>query len=360
MPTRLYLQGPITKNSPRLIDHITRGAENATQGTGVFAFATRTGAETLLYSNEINQLCQHGTFKLIVGIDSITTDATLDYLTRQAASLKGLSVFAFNNPSNALFHPKFIHFRASDRHTLVSGSGNLTQGGLLENFENFTVTRGSPDTMLKVSNSIDAFLDQHAPYIQPFSASILAKARQNRTALATTPPTSKPTSKTPTPVTTPSSAARVLVAEIPRSGDRWRQANFDENTMKSFFQIKTRSQATQYLYLTMINRFNQMDPVEVRPYVFSSTSQNFRIELGAASGLEYPQRDRPIAVFMEVGRRRFYYCLVMPGQPGHRSLRSIVPGGTNQMDRLQATTTELASAWPRCPLLNVVPEDSQF
>jgi len=49
----------------------------------------------------------------------------------------------------------------------------------------------------------------------------------------------------------------------------------------------------------------------------SVKSKNYRFELDAASGLDYPTNGRPIGVFIKVSTRIFMYHLFMPSDPMH-------------------------------------------
>lgn len=60
--------------------------------------------------------------------------------------------------------------------------------------------------------------------------------------------------------------------------------------------------------------------LEDRPCV-TVASDNFRVELEAASGLDYPAEGRPIGVFVRISVRMFAYYLSMPGAPSYEILQ---------------------------------------
>ena len=67
-----------------------------------------------------------------------------------------------------------------------------------------------------------------------------------------------------------------------------------------------------------------MCDTEVRPSV-SVASQNYRFELEAANGLDYPKgNQRPIAIFARVSQRDFIYTLLMPGQDGYDAVMNFI------------------------------------
>jgi hypothetical protein len=102
----------------------------------------------------------------------------------------------------------------------------------------------------------------------------------------------------------------VLLAEIPKSGNRWNQANFDVDTFETFFGAKA-GDNSQRILLRNILSDRSLGRIEVRPSV-SVISQNYRFELEAAAGLEYPHEGRPIGVFIRISTRMFIYKLFMP------------------------------------------------
>ena len=102
----------------------------------------------------------------------------------------------------------------------------------------------------------------------------------------------------------------VLFAEIPRSGNRWNQANFDVTTFESFFGA-TAGDNSQRILLRNVESARILGDIEVRPSV-SVRSQNYRFELEAAAGLLYPTTGRPIGVFIRLSTRMFIYKIFMP------------------------------------------------
>ena len=116
-----------------LLEAINNAADNAENGGGIFAFASKAGIAAFLQTESINQLLDQGNeFKLIVGVDSITNAEAILYLSDQVEKFNGnlnVSVFYHDHP-NSTFHPKFSWFCSENRISLVLGSGNLTLRGL--------------------------------------------------------------------------------------------------------------------------------------------------------------------------------------------------------------------------------------
>jgi len=143
----------------------------------------------------------------------------------------------------------------------------------------------------------------------------------------------------------------VLIAEIPRSKNRWNQANFDVTTFRIFFGARP-GDNSQRVLLRNVTPEGLVDEIEVRPSV-SVRSRNYRFELGAAAGLDYPEDGRPIAVFIRVSARMFLYTLTMPGGRSHREMADFLAarwtGRSDRMRRITTTVEELRRLGPRLP-----------
>jgi hypothetical protein len=117
---------------------------NAANWRGVFSFASRNGVDTLVLDPAVTDFLTHGSLSLIVGIDAVTNRPTLERLRELESEFQSLSVFVFWNRSAGLFHPKISHITYSDgRHCVIVGSGNLTPGGLRENFEAYSILKAA-------------------------------------------------------------------------------------------------------------------------------------------------------------------------------------------------------------------------
>jgi hypothetical protein len=136
-----------------------------------------------------------------------------------------------------------------------------------------------------------------------------------------------------------SDASAVLIAEIPRSGGRWNQANFDLETFSSFFGATPGR--TQRIMLTHIDSGGIPGPQEVRPGV-AVKSHNYRFELEAASNLPYPSHHRPIAIFVRVATRTFRYRLLMPGTRHYGQVSEYLGKyGLHQANRVRRMLTDI-------------------
>ena len=152
----------------------------------------------------------------------------------------------------------------------------------------------------------------------------------------------------------------VLVAEIPRSGNRWKQVNFSKEIFENFFGATCGENGVYRVLLKSINSSGIMGETEVRPSV-SVSSHNYRFELDAATGIDYPEDGkRPIGVFAKVSERDFLYELVMPGDEGYDSLITAMNSRqsmTTRMRRLIYRCEEITQETPELSIWKRIGED---
>lgn len=140
----------------------------------------------------------------------------------------------------------------------------------------------------------------------------------------------------------------VLIAEIPKGSVRWKQANFNKQDFIGFFHADGRQ-----LKLWHVREDGTVLKPKMRPGV-SVKSHNFRIELDAATGLQYPRNGRPIGVFLRISREEFRYMLLMPGTDNHNRAKeiltqfSLTPKG--RAKRLRVHSREMRAAWAELPI----------
>ena len=320
---QIGIQDPSWSRSEYLLESLLDASQRATRGAAVFAFATVGGVRLLIEDEVFAEFLTHGRFELIVGVDAVTNCSALDRLQACVNKHPNLSVRAFSNqPYVGLFHPKMCWFSDRRGGVCFTGSGNLTPGGLRANYEAFAVTRLDRDQESALDRRWRSWLRFNSAKLLPLDdASIRARAGQNigkefagnkhRHGAVMEDGRGRISAGV---VQTPNDA--VLIAQIPRSGGRWNQANFDIATFRGFFGATPGR--TQRIILTHIGGDGRPTSHEVRPSV-AVKSHNYRFELEAGAGLPYPGRARPIGVFLRVALRTFRYRLIMPNSPDYDS-----------------------------------------
>ena len=175
----LHLQGPLDGDKA-LLDTLVEAGEGAERGGGIFAFASVRGIDSLLDDNAFRPLAKERGFQLIVGVDSITDEAALGALTSYSEKYAALTARVCLHETGMLFHPKLCWFATADRLTLVVGSGNLTAGGLMSNFEAFLVTTLEGEAAAAEEARIASMLDSwDAWLLQPDRPEAIARAKRN-------------------------------------------------------------------------------------------------------------------------------------------------------------------------------------
>lgn len=119
-------------------------------------------------------------------------------------------------------------------------------------------------------------------------------------------------------------SCETLVAEIPKNGDRLKQANFDKDSFEHYFGATCGENGAYRILLKSIQQDGRLGETEIRPSV-SVASHNYRFELDAAKGLVYPKgKLRPIAIFFKVSCRDFLYELIMPDDNAYKEVINLL------------------------------------
>lgn len=340
------------------------------QGYGAYAFASASGVDILFNDKEFDALLERGTYSMIVGIDEITNVKCLDLLGDIKNRKPNFSVKAFyHNNNGSIFHPKISFFRKDDeKGSLVVGSGNLTIGGLRKNREMFGLIELSKEEFSRVEIYWNAWLEESSLNIREIEdPEVVFKAEKNIykkiaikeidrsiahkldfeegdiQEIEEEENTSQEVSALITEGWHYTEDCHVLLAEIPRSGDRWKQANFDVMTFQNFFGA-TPGDNSQRILLRNLNDDALLSAIEIRPSV-SVRSQNYRFELDAASGLMYPITGKPIGIFIRLTTRMFLYKLFMPNDQLYTEItewmHSKWKGRSDRMKRIETTASEV-------------------
>lgn len=358
---RFCMQDPTDPDTEYLYEAIISEAVSATAWQGMYAFATRGGVDQLVEDPVVQEfLARGGEIDLIVGIDAITNRATLERLLELAKKYAKLfRPRVFWNESSGLFHPKISHFQFKDGHqTVIVGSGNLTPGGMTHNFEAYCVATAQPKAKLDLS-SLEAFLERQAANIREIDNAALERAALNvikpiKTAKEKAAPTGKKQIVFATPKLTAVQPTfnRFLIAQVPKAGKRWAQGHFNAEVIKSFFRVT--DLVTQRVFLTPVDLAGVHGSEAVRPVIYSKSNKNYKIELAAAKGLEYPEEGPPVAIFRERKVRAFDYILLMPDYAGYKpmlKLSKTLEKVGKGLPRVITDSGTVANVWNTCPLL---------
>jgi hypothetical protein len=362
----LRIQDPSFQESLSLHEALIEACNDAELGAGTFAFATLDGVKLFMEDTAFIEFISEGSFQVLVGMDAITDRRAVEKLCELNDQLDGLNVTAFLHNGRNLFHPKLCWFRNPDGSgRLVVGSGNLTIGGLRNNWEMFAVQKLTETETDSIERTWTNWLDCNQERIHPITDdAVNARAIRN---VRATRQVKRVLEEAEEEVAAEAAAAaveqlevddqdpwryvgddRVLVAQIPRASDRWNQANFDKHNFENFFGAQAGNN-THRILLRSVSVPGGIGDIESRPSV-SVKSKNYRFELEAASGLDYPDDGPPVGIFIEVGRRMFLYTLVMPDNTYYDQVDDFLENNwIGRADRMKRINTTVESLRENCP-----------
>jgi len=364
------IQDPTHIGTTYLYEAILTAAREATKWRGLYAFATRDGVDHLIEDKIVHDLMNGGgEIDLVVGVDAVTDRATLERMQELEEHNTNFRPRVFWNESGGLFHPKVSDFGlANGGRIVIVGSGNLTPGGLMGNFEAYTVIKADRDDEIDIG-ALEEFLDRHVDGIRRIDEEVLNRAAANiirplaGARRGAVPGRRRRTRARPGAAVARGAAGfgRVLLAQVPGAGGRWAQVHFNAHVIEGYFRLNRLE--TERVYLTRVLADATRGEAEVRRCVFSAGSnRNYKIEVGAARHLGYPDDGRPLLIFRERQLRTYDYMLLMPGEDGYGpalALSNRLPSPGRGFPRPVTNLAELAGAWPDCPLLHVPDEDTE-
>lgn len=365
MTTQICIQDPDFPASVSLHEALNFAGQGATSAAGAYAFVSKGGVDLLMGAPSFTEMLGKSPIRLVVGMDAITNEIAIATLTELQARHEGLEVIAFiHDKKGSVFHPKVCWFKNEQGGVIVTGSGNLTVGGLRRNREVFAIAEVDANEIDLVEKNWREWLDSNKDNLHQLdSVAVLERAKLNNMRKAVfiddldSPDIvgEKQTQEISAHDVNDEletedlddwsfdSSAAFLVAEIPRSGKRWKQANFALETFVSFFG-GIRNDNSKRLVLRALYDSGEYGSLEDRPCV-TVASDNFRVELEAAAGLDYPDEGRPIGVFVRVSFRMFAYYLSMPGAPSYNILENWLTEHAAVSRNMRRVVGEVGS-WP--------------
>jgi hypothetical protein len=362
----LILQDPTNDASTTLLESVSNALKSAKSLSGMFSFASKSGVDLLAKDENFRKVAETGAINLVIGIDAVTNAKAIDSLVDLNRQFPKINIRAFMNPKpSGLFHPKFAFTHGAAGGIQITGSGNLTQGGLMGHWEAFSVEVLDRAGIAQTESTFNDWTAQHSKSLLAIGDSKVRERAAKNTVTAVV-------GDLPTLVARPKieelgeaeieqvipNDARVLVAQIPKSGDRWKQANFDLDNFTNFFGVGDDAAERLWVFRHVNDNGTEAEHEPPRPPV-PVVSDNFRFELKAAEGLPYPdpfREGRPIGVFVRIAARLYLYRLVMPDDNQYETVLNLLTmkaGPNHRADRMmreRMTVGELKSLWPASPL----------
>ncbi|MBI1220493.1 MAG: hypothetical protein GC186_18335 [Rhodobacteraceae bacterium] len=340
-----------------LHDALVAAATGATGGFAAFAFATSTGIDTAFAEPSVRQLLGTGEFQLVVGLDAITDTAAVTALKTAKAALPNASVSLFYNPKGGvLFHPKTMFFKRHAGGQCLTGSGNLTLGGLRNNWEAFwKADVSTADAAVLEAQWAKWVADHNDNLLPPEDPRVTAQAALNAKTRAKIQKAVKETDAEALAALEEGTAEAFslnpfLIAEVPKN--RPGQADFGIDTYQGFFGVTIGKPREVTFYQARPD--GSLAPPEHR-HAVAVKSSNYRFEVEALSGLQHPAHDHFILVFERIGKSEYRYVLLKPGEAGHGSVQKFLNDNYfvagNSKRRVVVTQSDVRAAWADNPLL---------
>jgi len=358
------LQTPHGK-SPKLLQNILDHCGSALRGGGAFAFASAQGIKMLAAEPVFSKFLKAYEFTMIIGLDAITDTRAVDELRKLNKSHPNFKPKLFLHfTGGSLFHPKTLWLTTANGGVIITGSGNLTSGGLKSNWEAMVIETLSSAEMTAAEKNWDNWINAHKKEIVDLDdPKAIEKAKLNtiihtkiKKALRKTDVDEEVAEENIDAVEEAIEEIEheillnpVLIAEVPKSGNRWQQVNFDLKSYQEYFGVK--KSAVRHVRFYEVKPDGSLGAPEERQGV-SVASRNFRFEVGAATGKSYPVTGHPICIFEQTDENTFLYALLMPGEAAHTTIQKYLDDTyerTNKKLRVQVTAGTLKGVWPEAP-----------
>ncbi|MHB1220034.1 MAG: phospholipase D family protein [Alphaproteobacteria bacterium] len=355
-----FLQTPVS-TSPKLLTNILAKCGPAVKGGAAFAFASANGVKLLAAEGAFDTFLKASKFVAVIGLDAITDTNALEELRKLQMKRPNFKPKLFlHSTVGSLFHPKTLWLKAKDGSgVIITGSGNLTPGGLKSNWEALAVETLSPGDMAAAEKSWDSWLTIHKSELLDINDErVIAKAKANKIVKSKVQKIVKTQegeqedaeAEVIQEVEQELQLNPVLIAEIPKASTRWEQANFDKKSYIEFFGVNMKSPKSVQFFNVQAD--GSLKAEKTRPPV-TVKSRNFRFEVGAAKGIPYPVKGVPIAVFERISDTDFKYILLLPSNPNHKRFANFLdhtyPKKSKNLRRVQITAGDLQKIWPAAP-----------
>ena len=121
----------------------------------------------------------------------------------------------------------------------------------------------------------------------------------------------------------------VLIAEIPKAGSRWKQANFSQDIFEDFFEAK-KGDNSYKINLTNIKKDGTLGEV-LESQSVTVKSNNYRFELRCEeTNQPYPEgEERPIGLFVKENAKNYLYQVLMPSDDSYKRIKEYLYLETN-------------------------------
>ena len=257
-----------------------------------------------------------GSASIVAGIDAITTGDALSEMARLGRDTGNRFTARAFRSDRWLFHPKvYIFDRRDGTSAVVTGSNNITSGGLADNVEVYAVLDGlehkemiswnrlwkqisDHDNIVSITDKLINELRKNEGHQRTLRRKVQIEAAEGRLDI--------------------SQERTILVRYVPRAGDRTSQMHLTKEIAKQFFEMS--SNLGGRIALHQVRPGEMLGSPEDRKLVYSNTNKNFKIEIGGLSGVEYDLEHRPVVVIERIGPCTYRYVVLLFGNDGYNDL----------------------------------------
>jgi PLD-like domain len=132
------------------------------KGGAAFAFASAMGVKLLAAEPVFQKFLNASELVAVVGLDAITDLNAIKALKKLGEKHPNFKPKLFlHHTAGSCFHPKTMWLRTAKGGVTITGSGNLTTGGLKGNWEAMTIETLSPAEIDKVEKAWDKWIAPH-------------------------------------------------------------------------------------------------------------------------------------------------------------------------------------------------------
>lgn len=350
----LILQDPKAPTPHLLLDELERHFKDADAIYCAFAFVTARGINLLFdQAEEVKANLEHVRMHLVIGMDAITDTKAIEKLSALCLKYQNFSVQVFLPRSGGIFHPKFSWIKKGETGVVIIGSGNLTNGGLKNNFEAFSVIKINQQTVKVVEDNWKKFLTDNPDSLFSLDEKEVKEAAQQNTKLKIAiKKIRKEAGKIVDPDVIPEKGSAVFIEELTK-GRGGKQRDVGKWAAKNYFGTNPK------LFLTHINDQGQRGNEELRK-ISSKGSVNFAIDLDASKGLKPINGHMPIAVFIRTNPQNFFYHIVSANSVHYETVsdylntavEKISAGKAKRLEK-KMSVQQLREIWPTSPFWNI-------
>ena len=349
----LILQDPNVPTPTLLLDELEKHFKDADAIYCAFAFVTARGVNLLFDQADVKANLEQAKIHLIIGMDAITDAKAIAKLSDLCSKFKDFSVQVFLPRSGGIFHPKFSWVKKGKTGVVITGSGNLTNGGLKNNFEAFSVTQIDQQAINAIENGWNKFLADNLDSLYSLDAKEVKEAAlENAKLKKATKKIRKEVGKKVGVDVIPEKGSAVFIEEMTK-GRGGKQRDVGKWAAENFFGKSPK------LFLTHINDQGQRANEETRK-ISGKGSVNFAIDLDASKGLKPIDGHMPIAVFIRINPQNFFYHIVSADSEHYETVSSYLNKAVGEVSvgkakrlKKEMSIQKLQEIWPTAPFWNI-------